>query len=61
LAADQSGEVICAGTSDSFEVSISQKLGGFWLYQYLFLYFLPFMFNDMCNRFLFGQWELAVC
>jgi periodic tryptophan protein 2 len=28
LAADQSGEVICAGTSDSFEVSISQKLGG---------------------------------
>ena len=60
LAADQSGEVICAGTLDSFEVRIS--FGA--VHSRSICCFLLFLLTEclifVCNRYLFGQWRQAV-
>jgi WD40 repeat protein len=54
LAADQSGEVICAGTLDSFEVLISFA-AALRPICCIFLFFLTECLIFVFNRYLFGQ------
>jgi WD40 repeat protein len=61
LTADQSGEIICAGTLDSFEVCVCKQhfsLDSFVGYAQLIVPWLP----KYCScRYMFGQWRLVVC